>query len=299
MRFDLESLKAFVAVVEEGSLTAASERQHVVASAVSRRMSELEGDVGTSLLYRHSRGVAPTPAGETLYHHAKRLIDYLAQVSSELSEYAEGVRGHARIHVNISAMVQYLPSDLSSFLAKNPQIKIDLVEKTSDLVVRAVEAGATDVGICSATVPTGSLEVRPYRVDTLVLIVPRGHPLARRKHLRFEDTLPYDYVGLGYGTSIHQLASQIAERSGRHLKLRIQVSSFEGLRNMVSSGMGIGLLPKASVLPYLQTAALKMIELEEPWAIRPLCILCRDYEKLPVPSRLLIEHLVGRAVVPL
>ncbi|WP_148587746.1 LysR family transcriptional regulator, partial [Escherichia coli] len=109
MRFDLESLQVLVSVIEEGSLAAASERQHIVPSAISRRIAELESDAGTALLYRHSRGVEPTPAGSALYYRAKRLIDQMQEISSEMSEYAQGVRGHVRMHVNFSTMVQYLP----------------------------------------------------------------------------------------------------------------------------------------------------------------------------------------------
>ncbi|MNQ12579.1 HTH-type transcriptional regulator CysL [compost metagenome] len=291
MRFDLESLKAFVAVVEEGSIAAASERLHLVPSAVSKRISDLECDAGTSLLYRHSRGVRATPAGDALYHHSRRLLEHLRQIAGELSEYAEGVRGHARLHVNFSAMAQYLPADLSAFVQANPEIRIDLVESTSDQIVHAVETGMTDIGICAATSRTTGLDVRAYRVDRLVLIVPRQHPLASREKVGFEETLEYDFVGLQLGTSLHQLCSEAAIQVGKRLKLRIQVTSFEALRNMVSVGLGIGVLPEASVSPYLQISSLKMLELDEPWAIRPLQIVLRSYEALSVPSRLLVDHL--------
>ncbi|OTP66368.1 Transcriptional regulator [Caballeronia sordidicola] len=85
----MESLRIFVAVIEEGSIAAAAARMHIVASAVSKRVSDLEDDTGTPLLYRHSRGVQATPAGEALYHHAKRLGEHLQQISDELSEYSE------------------------------------------------------------------------------------------------------------------------------------------------------------------------------------------------------------------
>jgi DNA-binding transcriptional LysR family regulator len=295
MRFDLESLQVLVSVIEEGSLAAASERQHIVPSAISRRIAELESDAGTALLYRHSRGVEPTPAGSALYHHAKRMLDQLQQISSEMSEYAQGVRGHVRMHVNFSTMVQYLPGDLSSFLAANPDVKIDLEEKSSSQVLRAVEAGITDIGIGSLPEQVPGLEVRPYRVDTLVLIVSQDHPLSQAKQLRFADTLDQDYVSMPLGASISALCAQSAEHAGKRHKIRIQVTSFEGVRNMVSAGLGIGLLPKASVKPYLRTSALRMIELDEVWARRPLFIITRSYANLPVPSRLAFDHLEALA----
>ena len=295
MRFDLESLQVLVSVIEEGSLAAASERQHIVPSAISRRIAELESDAGTALLYRHSRGVEPTPAGSALYYRAKRLIDQMQEISSEMSEYAQGVRGHVRMHVNFSTMVQYLPGDLSSFLSINPDVKIDLMEKSSSQVLRSVEAGTADIGICSQPEAAPGLEVRPYHVDRLVLIVPHDHPIGAARHLRFADTLDYDYVSMPLGASISTLCAQSAEQAGKQHKIRIQVTSFEGLRNMVAAGLGIGLLPKASVKPYLRNSTLRMVELDETWAQRPLSVITRGYAALPVPARLLIDHLVSQA----
>ena len=113
-----------------------------MASAVSKRVSDLEGDAGTPLLYRHSRGVQATPAGEALYHHAKRLIEHLQQISDELSEYSEGLRGHTRIYVNFTAMVQYLPGALHSFLRANPQVRIDMVENRAMKSCRRLQAAS-------------------------------------------------------------------------------------------------------------------------------------------------------------
>jgi DNA-binding transcriptional LysR family regulator len=292
LRFDIESLRIFVAVIEEGSIAAASGRMHLVASAVSKRVSDLEVESGTPLLYRHSRGVQATPAGEALYHHAKRLIEHLQQISDELSEYSQGLRGHARIYVNFTAMVLYLPAALHSFLHVNPQVRIDMVEKTSDEVVQAIASGIADLGICAASREAlHDLQVRPYRVDKLVLIVPQTHRFAERARIAFGETLDEDFVCMPYGTSIPKLCRAAAERADRRLRVRIEVTSFEGVRNMVGAGLGIGILPEGSVLPYAESAGIRVIELDEPWALRPLMIVARNFDTLPMPARILVDHL--------
>lgn len=290
--FDFESLQVFLAAVEERSIFAAARRHHIVASAASKRISVLEERAGTALLYRHSRGVRPTPAGEALYHHAKRLDEHLRRISDELSEYANGVRGHVRIHVNLTAMVQYLPRDLYSFLRENPQIRLDLIEKTSDQVVQAVVSGLTDIGICSSTPdPALDLDVLTYGVDKLVLVLRPDHRLARRRGVRFEEILDEDIISLTYGTSIHKLCASAAEQLGRTLRVRMEVTDFEGMRNMIASGLGIGVLPSPSVEPYLGIMPLRMVALKESWSKRPLNIVARRFQVLPLPSQLLIRHL--------
>ncbi|MBA4114704.1 MAG: LysR family transcriptional regulator, partial [Verminephrobacter sp.] len=180
-RIDLTSLQLFVAVCELGSIGRAAEREFIAASAVSKRLSDLETAVDTALLYRHSRGVTLTPAGESLLHHARTVLFGLERMQGELSEYADGVRGHVRMHANISAIVQFLPEDLGAFARAHSQVKIDLQEHLSPDVLHAVQEGAADLGICNTGGNGAStLQSRPYRSDNLMLIVPAEHALSAR-----------------------------------------------------------------------------------------------------------------------
>lgn len=294
MHFDIESLKLFAAVVEQGSITAAAQFMHIVPSAASRRISDLERDAGTALFQRHSRGVQVTPAGQTLYRHARRIFEQFRQAEGELIEYTEGIRGHVRMSVNFTAMVHYLPLELHRFLSSNSGIKIDLIEKTSDLVVNMVESGSVDFGICALTQPLMKVSTLPYRMDTLFLIVPAGHRYARRRRIRFEEILEEDFVSMQDGASIHTLSMRAAATHNRRLKQRIQVTNFEAVRNMVAAGLGIGLLPEVSI-PTDAAPGLVKIALDEPWAQRPLHIVYRDLLSLPAPARLLIEQLRSSA----
>ena len=151
-RIDLTSLQLFVATCELGSIGKAAEREFIAASAVSKRLSDLEATLDTPLLYRHTRGVDLTPAGESLLHHARSVLFSLEKMQGELSEYADGVRGHVRVYANISAIVQFLPEDLGTFVRQHEQVKVDLEEHLSTEVIRAVQEGAADLGICNTAV---------------------------------------------------------------------------------------------------------------------------------------------------
>ncbi len=177
-RIDLTSLQLFVAVCELGSIGRAAEREFIAASAVSKRLSDLEATVDTALLYRHSRGVTLTPAGESLLHHARNVLYGLERMQGELSEYADGVRGHVRIHANMSAIVQFLPEDLGVFARKHGQVKIDLQEQLSPAVLAAVQEGTADIGICSmAYMPLGNGQATPvlqHRPDAMCRMIDNG-----------------------------------------------------------------------------------------------------------------------------
>lgn len=290
-RMDLTSLQLFVAVCELGSIGRAAEREFIAASAVSKRLSELEATVGTQLLYRHARGVDLTPAGESLLHHARSVLFSLEKMQGELSEYADGVRGHVRIHASISAIVQFLPEDLGAFIRRHDAVKIDLEEHLSAEVVRAVREGAADLGICNAATGFGELQSLPYRQDRLALIVPRGHALSGQASIAFADSLDFDQVGLHSTSSIYLALRQAAEDASRTIKLRIHVTSLDAMCRMIDNGLGVGVMPQRAFELMHGVGALECVPLSDPWAERELRMVARDFSSLPVTARLLVEHL--------
>ncbi len=291
MRYDFQTLKAFIAIADEGSIAQAAAREHTVPSAISKRVSEMESACGTSLLYRHRRGAFLTPAGMELVAHAKRVVAELERLDGALSDYASGARGQVRLLANTSAIVQFLSADILAFLKKHPTVKIDLEERTSDQTQKLVLEGLADVGIMVAGKPINQLVFQPYQSDQLMVMMPKGHPLARRRQVRFADTLAYDHVGLPRGTSLCEMVVDAAQRLQRPLKLRIQATSFDGLRKMVSAGLGVGVLPQGSVVPYLEVEGLVAKPLMEPWARRQLVVVTRERHLLTRVARMLAEHL--------
>ncbi len=290
-RVDLTSLQLFVAVCELGSIGKAAEREFIAASAVSKRLSELEVTLGTQLLYRHARGVDLTPAGESLLHHARSVLFSLEKMQGELSDYADGVRGHVRVHASISAIVQFLPEDLGAFIRAHNEVKIDLEEHLSSEVVRAVQEGAADLGICNAAAPAGELQTLPYRQDQLVLIVPSGHALGQRSELAFADTLDYDHVGLHANSSIYLAMREAARQAGRGIKLRIHVTGLDAMCRMIHNGLGVGVMPQRAFELMHGVGELTSVPLTDAWAQRSLHLVARDFSSLPVTARLLVEHL--------
>lgn len=297
-RIDLMSLQLFVAVCELGSIGRAAEREFIAASAVSKRLSDLEAATGTTLLHRHSRGVRLTPAGESLLHHARTVLFGLEKMQSELDEYTDGVRGHVRVHANISAIVEFLPEDLGNFIRHHDGIKIDLEEHLSADVLHAVAEGAADIGICNAAGSAGGLQSLPYRHDRLVLLVPRSHALAGRAAIDFEDALAHDIVGLHAGSSISLAMQQAAVRAGRNLKLRIQVTGLDAMCRMIDNGLGIGLLPDRAFALMQGVGHLHAIRLNDAWAARELRLVARDFAALPTPARMLVDHLSAASAGP-
>jgi len=286
MMLDPVSLRLFVAIVEEGSIAAAAEREHIAAAAVSRRVSDLEAVLGTQLLVRSNKGVGPTDAGADLLAMARRTLHELDGIRVAMRQYSTGVRGHVRVLANISAITQFLPRAIKSFLTAHPDVHVKLEEEISARVAKLVAENAADVGIFTSGVPTHQLELFPYRTDRLVVITATDHPLARRRTIRLAETLDHDYVGLQTGSLINMYVTEAATRSRRTAKLRIQVASYDALCLMVSEGLGLGILPEGVARPFL-----KALGLDENWAERELLLGVRRLDALPEPAKLLVTHL--------
>ncbi|GAC1354379.1 MAG: LysR family transcriptional regulator [Variovorax sp.] len=292
-RIDLTSLQLFVAVCELGSIGRAAEREFIAASAISKRLADLEATLDTALLYRHARGVDLTPAGESLLHHARSVLYSLEKMQGELSEYADGVRGHVRVHANISAIVQFLPEDLGAFTCAHDAIKIDLEEHLSSEVVRAVQEGAADLGICHLAEGSSELQSLPYRRDALALIVPAGHALSGRGAVDFPAALDFDHVGLHTNSSIYVAMHRAALAAGRAIRLRIHVTGLDAMCRMIENGLGVGVMPLRA-FELMQGGigrGLVAVTLNDAWAAREIRLVARDFSTLPLAARLLVQHL--------
>jgi DNA-binding transcriptional LysR family regulator len=290
-KLDLTTLQLFLAVYEERTLTRAAEREAIAVSAASKRLLELEHAVGSALFVRKARGMELTPAGETLLHHARRVLRDIENIGIELAEHATGVIGYVRMMANLSAIVEFLPEDLRAFLAINERARIELEERPSGGVVGAVADSLVDIGICSGDADTRGLHVTHYRHDRLVIVMRDDHPLAGRASVTFADTLDDDHVGLHAASSINMRTQLAARQAGRPLRVRIHVPGFDAVCRMVQAGMGVGVLPLDVYNAIGRSLRLTAVTLDEEWAARSLVIVVRDVDALSPVSRLLFDHL--------
>ncbi|WP_028220420.1 LysR family transcriptional regulator [Paraburkholderia oxyphila] len=295
MKLDPVSLNLFIAVIEEGSIAAAAEREHIAAPAISKRIAALEETLRTQLLTRRHKGVEPTAAGYALLNLSRRAVNLLDDIHAEMLDFASGVRGQVRVFSNISAITQFLPDDLATFLEAHPAVEIRLEERNSLVTVRSVAENAADVGIFTLDPHGENVETLPYEEDELSVIVRRDHPLAGRKSVRFEETLAWDFVGLRTGSAINTQLTQTAIRLQKDFRLRIQVTGYDALCLMVSSGLGIGIAPRNLTKLFVKRLGITEVPLAEPWAKRRLGIAIRKRESLSPAAESLVAHLQARA----
>lgn len=291
MHFDLVDLRLMVHIADANSMTRGAELSFISLPAASTRIKNLESSIGTPLLYRTSQGVTLTPAGQSFVTHARQVLGQIQHLRGDMQEYVSGIKGHVRVFANTTSLGEFLPRVLRHFLRRNPDINIDLRERLSHDIVRAVTEGQTDIGIVAGLVRTEKLETLPYRRDRLVLVVPKDHALDGRTRIDFADTLDLDHVGLHESSAIHAFLRQASDRLHRPIRQRIQVSNFETACRMIESGVGVGVLPESAASRHARSMAIAIVPLTDAWAVREMRICMRSLDTLPSFAQELVQLL--------
>jgi len=273
-RFDLVSIRLAVACAQGGSLTAAAREAHLALAAASRRIKDLEGAVGAPLFERHARGLVPTPEGRVFVKHGLALLQTLEQLGGELADMRQGVARHIRLCASTASINQFLPQLLARYARLQPQVRIDLEEQVSEVVVASLREGRADLGVFVEGPDTSGLTTHLFRTDELVLVLPARHRLAGRTPLAFSDALDEDWISLNTGAAMLQKQQQAAIAANKPFRLRMQVRSFDAVCHLVASGLGLAVLPKAAALPIIKAMKLDWRPLADAWSRRRLLVAC-------------------------
>lgn len=307
-RIDPYDLRLFAAVVEAGTITAGAQRMHLSLAAASTRLQQLEHALGTQLLHRAKRGVTLTDAGRTLLRHAGRLQREMDALHGEMAAHAHGVRSTVRVLCNTAAMTEYLPPLIGPFLARHPEVDIELRELASQDALLAMRQESADLAVVADHVDTTGLHTRPFRADPLVAVLPPGGsrkgrgavPDApgprQRLRLRFADLLSQPFVGLPAESGLSRHLHAQALTHGRGLHHRVRVGGLEVVLRLVAQGVGVAVLPQATARRFLAGLAPgaprpRVRPLADGWTRRQLLLCSAEPAGLGRAAGLLLETL--------
>jgi DNA-binding transcriptional LysR family regulator len=291
MQLDLIDLRLFLQVAEAGSITHGARHAHLALAAASTRIRNLESLLGLPLLLREPRGVNLTPAGHTLAHYARAVFQQIENLRGEFEEHTGGFKGLVRVFASTIALNEFLPQALSSFLIEYPGVNVDVEERPSNEIIRAVVEGVVQIGITAEPVSIAGLQTFSFMTHRMVLVAPKNHPVARRRRISFSETLGHDFIGLPEASNFQQFLSYQASRLGLRLSIRVRLPTFEGICRMVENRVGLAVVPESAAVRCQASMEVRTVDLEDSWAVRDLRICIRSMESLPPAARRLAEHL--------
>lgn len=294
---DLKSLRLFASACELQNMRQVALREHLEPSAVSKRLSQLEAQLGLPLLERSRRGVRATAAGEALLEHARSVLFSIDRIGADMTAFQGGLRAQVRIVASMSAIGESLLDDLAAFMREpaNSGIRVHIEECYSRDVVKLVRNGSAALGVCWDQIDFGELEHLAYRRDRLGLAVHESSPLARRRSIRFEDSLDLEHVGLQPDTAVYSLLQRAAVNAGRPINYRAVVSNFDAAFRVVAANLGVSVVPVQIGQACAKLHGIRVVPLTNDWARRRFAVSFRHLDELSPASRRVAEHLSAAA----
>jgi DNA-binding transcriptional LysR family regulator len=289
MNIELIDLRLFKNIAACGNLTRGAEKSYLSPPSASARIKSLEHETGQQLLVRGNKGISLTSAGELFLRQARLVLRQMDFLQEEMTN---SDAGHIRLYANTTAVTEFLPEIMASFLSDRPGVTVDLQERLTQDILRSVLDGTADLGIVSGDINEPGLEAIRFSTDHLMLAIPNGHALAARKSVALAETLAFEHIGLHEGSTLLDFLRRQYRRSGYDRALRIQVRSFEAMCRVIEAGVGIGVVPESAARRHAQTMNIRLLDLEDDWATRDRSVLVRDQSALPGSALKLIEMLI-------
>ncbi|HEX4109396.1 MAG TPA: LysR substrate-binding domain-containing protein [Solirubrobacteraceae bacterium] len=240
---ELRHLRYFVAVAEELHFRRAAERLHISQPPLSQQIRALEQELGVELLARSRRRVELTPAGATLLVEARAILSAVEHAAELTRSVARGEVGRLSIGFMGSAMYGALPDILGVFRERNPRVDLRLHELSTARQLEALKDGRIDVGVIRPPVLEPDLVIEELWHESVVVALPVGHRLARRRRLVPDDLHGERFVMLDRreAPGLHHSLARLITEIGQAPLIQ-EVSEIQTVLGLVAAGMGISLI---------------------------------------------------------
>lgn len=245
---EIAALQAFVEVADHQSFSEAAETLYLTQPAVSKRVAQLEAELGSRLFDRIGRRVSLTAAGNALLPRARRLINDARELKRLVTDLSGEVRGRLVMGTSHHIGLHRLPRPLKRFTEQFPEVELDIRFMDSETACRAVETG--DLELAIVTLPPDqpqNLKLQTIWDDPLAFMVGLDHPLAGRDEVSLEELIAHPAVLPGTTTYTRGILEEAVREVGVELNVAMATNYLETLHMLVATGLGWSLLP-ATVL---------------------------------------------------
>ena len=278
----LTELKYIVAVAREKHFGHAAEACFVAQPTLSVAIKKLEDELGVTIFERGGSEISMTPLGVQIVAQAERVLEQTAAIREIAKQNKDPLTGQLRLGVIYTVAPYLLPQLVRSMIERVPQMPLVLQENFTAKLVEMLRQGELDAAIMAQPFPQQGLLVQPLYDEPFVVAMPASHPWSDRKRINAADLKNQTMLLLGNGHSFRDQVLEVCPEMARFsttgdgIARTFEGSSLETIRHMVASGIGITVLPKASV-PDMQAhdGLLRYVPFEEPVPTRRVVIAWR------------------------
>jgi LysR family transcriptional activator of glutamate synthase operon len=244
---ELRQLRYFMEVAKREHVSDAAVHLHVAQSAISRQIANLEAELGVSLFEREGRNVKLTPIGKLFLTHTESALKAIDYAKQQIDEYLDPERGTIKIGFPTSLASHLLPTVISGFKDRHPNVAFHLRQGSYKFLIDAVKSRDIDLAFLGP-MPTGDPDIEGHILFTenISALIPTNHPLASRKSVRLGDLRNDAFVLFPEGFILRKMVVDACKQAGFSPNISSEGEDLDAIKGLVSAGMGVTLLPEST-----------------------------------------------------
>ena len=248
---DLKHFRLIETVATEGSLSGAAKKLFLTQSALSHQLKEIEIQMGTEAFHRVNKKLVLTPAGNVVLSAARKILPMVEDVDVELKRITSGEVGQLRLCTECFTCYHWLPSLMKKFSLEYPNIEIQINTENINEPLQLVKEGKVDVALVHRIEKDSNLEFVELFSDELILLVSSRSPLAHYPVINANDFADQVFITHSAKGERGIVFKQILNPAGVDVRKIVYVQLTEAVVEMVRAGIGIAVLPRFALKPYL------------------------------------------------
>jgi LysR family transcriptional regulator, low CO2-responsive transcriptional regulator len=292
----LPHLETFSKAAELGSFTKAAKALGLTQAAVSQRIQAVEKLLNKSLFQRATGRVLLTDAGRKLYDYTQRILDLHRQARREITGLDPPASGELVIAGSSIPGEYLLPALLSVFGQKYPHVRVRAAVGDSMSVIEQVERGEVCLGLVGRKVDNPHLEFQFLATDRMALVVPPGHPLAKKKQVTVDQLAAHPLILREAGSGLRHCFEKALDRAGRSLadlRVTLELGSNEAIKAAVLRGIGLAVLSALAVQKEVESGQLISLRVRGVRCERDMFVVQDRRRAIPLPARLFLNFLAA------
>ncbi|MBZ5554474.1 MAG: LysR family transcriptional regulator [Acidobacteriia bacterium] len=272
---DTTQLKLFLDLARIKNFTRAARNNFLTQPAVSRRIQQLESELGVRLFERSRRRVLLSENGKLFLPYARDILSRLDEARQEMLDSESKPMGRLKVAASPSIGLYVLPSYLKKFIRRYPKIDLHVEYDLPDRIYASIAAGDLDLGVVAYPVARPEVASIPFVTDSIVLICAPHHPLARRSNVHLRDLLNQKFVLLPERLPTGKAIRQALRRLGVQLDIQMEYDNFELIKRTVEMGLGLSMVPRQVAELEVKNRKLRSLRVMDFPFERPLAIIFR------------------------
>jgi DNA-binding transcriptional LysR family regulator len=265
---DVRRMRVLREVALRGSFSAAAESLSFTQSAVSQQIAALEREAGTVLVQRSARGVRLTEAGEAVVRHAEAILARLAEAEAELEAIAGLRGGRLRLAAFESAASSIMPLAIAGFSQRHPAVELSMTLLEPEDSLPMLRAGELDLALTFESRATDDvvdgISLHHLLEDPMFLVLPGGHPLARKRNLRLADVASDAWIGGSAGCECNRLIMRSCAAAGFDPRIAFETDEYSAVQGLVAAGVGVSLIAELGLINVREDIVVRSLGRETP-----------------------------------